>query len=109
MHLMRYVYLIASLLILASCSGKEKEKESADGKIVPGKVTEVETVYEEGSFKNTEYTALLQELDLCNEEVLCMQCATCTPEFFRFFSVAQNESVKNLFALQIKALTKLKK
>lgn len=106
MNLMKYLFLIVSLAFFASCTNDDTPKEKP--KVEPGKVTEVETVYKEGQFKNASYTALLKELGMCTDEVLCLQCATCTPEFFRFFEIAKDKEVKNLFALQIKALTKLK-
>ncbi|GAB5418885.1 MAG: hypothetical protein Crog4KO_01340 [Crocinitomicaceae bacterium] len=106
MKLMKYLFLIVSIVIFTSCSGEEEPASVPKEK--PGKVTDVETVYEEGQFKKSEYVDLLKELDFCTDEKICLQCATCTPEFFRFFEIAQQKNVKNLFAIQIKALTKLK-
>lgn len=108
MKWMRYV--VVSLLVLAfvGCSEESDPKQSPTPQEKPGKVTEVETVYKEGSFEKPIYTELLKELDVCTDEEMCLQCATCTPEFFRFFEIAKSRNVKDLFAIQVKALTKLK-
>jgi len=109
MKLMRYLTVLLTLGVLMSC-GDDKEKENPTRKqtSTPGKVTEIETVYEEGNFENSSYETLLKELDFCTDEKICLQCATCTPEFFRFFEVGGSDRTKDLFALQVKALTKLK-
>ncbi len=103
---MKYLFLIVSIVVFASCADEEEPVSVPKEK--PGKITEVETVYAEGQFNNVKYVELLKELDFCTDEKICLQCATCTPEFFRFFEVAKQKDVKDLFAIQVKALTKLK-
>jgi len=109
MNLMKHVAFISLTLVFFACT-EESNSEGGNKtpKEKPGVVTDVETVYEEGSFEKPIYTELLKELDVCTDEKLCLQCATCTPEFFRFFEIAKSRNVKDLFAIQVKALTKLK-
>lgn len=108
MNLMRYLFLILVIGVFTSCEDSPEKEKSGTSEVTPGKVTEIETVYEEGNFENSTYASLLKELDLCSEEKICLQCATCTPEFFRFFEVAGSNKINDLFAVQVKALTKLK-
>ena len=105
---MKYVIVGLLALVFFGCSEETESNSKTTIKEKPGKVTEVETLYEEGSFDNPVYVDLLKELDVCTDEKLCLQCATCTPEFFRFFEISKSLNVKDLFAIQIKALTKLK-
>ncbi|XOV67998.1 MAG: hypothetical protein ACFHU9_02270 [Fluviicola sp.] len=105
---MKYLYLFVAAFLIQACSETKDGQKPPQLKEKPGVVTEVETVYEEGEFKNPKYKELLKELDVCSEEKVCLQCATCTPEFFRFFEIAKNRDVKDIFAIQIKALTLLK-
>jgi hypothetical protein len=93
-----------------ACSTDANEKPKS--KTIPekvGEVTPIETVYEEGAFDTPVYSALLKELELCSDRKECLQCATCTPEFFRFFEIAGKDRLEDVFAIQIKALTKLEK
>lgn len=94
-------------MLLTSCTD-DKETDVDDWKkpVKPGKVTQVETTYQDGEFENPVYNKLLKELNLCGpEDEMCPRCATCSPKFFRFFKIGKDKSVEDLFALQIKALT----
>ena len=109
---MRLIYLIIPAILLFSCSQEEEPSNDwteENPKDEIGKSTEVETVYEEGSFDNPVYTEILKELDLCGPAIEeCPRCAECSPRFFRFFDIRKEGNVKDLFAIQIKALTILK-
>lgn len=108
MTLMKYLYLFIIAVAITACTDAEEKPTKPKTNEKPGVVTKVETVYQEGEFANPVYKELLKELEVCSDEKVCLQCATCTPEFFRFFEIAKNRNVKDIFAIQIKALTLLK-
>lgn len=112
MRIMRLIYILIPAIILFSCSEEEEqptEWTDEKSKTEVGTTTEVETVYEEGNFDHPVYDELLKELDLCGPAVEdCPRCADCSPRFFRFFDIRKDGEMKDLFAVQIKALTILK-
>ena len=95
MKIMRLVYIILPVLFFVACT-EELEDEQNDWKkpAEPGKITEVETTYEEGEFDNPIHAKLLKELQLCGpKDDQCPRCATCSPKFFRFFKISQDTNV----------------
>lgn len=106
--MMRIHYILIALLVLSACGDTEPEVTVTQPS-KPGSVTEVQTVYEDGVFTNPAYKQLLEELDLCGPvDENCPRCAVCSPKFFRFFDIQPGGNIKNLFAIQVKALTILK-
>lgn len=94
--------------MLSACGDTDPEQATSKP-IKPGAVTEVQTVYEDGVFSNPAYKQLLEELDICSpQDDNCPRCAVCSPKFFRFFDIQPGGDIKNLFAIQVKALTILK-
>jgi len=99
---------IALTFILVACTDEEIQKKHST-EIEVGKITPVETLFDEKEFNDPIDLALLNELQICDSiQADTSICATCSPQNFRVLPFHNSLSKKDAFMLQIKALTVLK-
>jgi hypothetical protein len=111
-------FFLLSILVagLSACTAPEDEPHVDPTKPVEkkdpelGDVNQVETLFDEDRFENEVHAELIRELDYAyeTEDPACPRCALVSPRFFKVFNVKPGSDVKDLFAIQIKALTILK-
>lgn len=117
---MRTLYFIFGLILISSCESKGVEKtdkknsqyyvdDNMPERIEVGTVLEIETLFDQTEFSYSESKKLLQELNICEEQLQEKKsCADCIPKYFKFFELNNSLKISNSFLLQIRANTILK-
>ena len=108
----KYFYIKLSLifitgLFIVSCSGEDENDEPKNDKIEDStEIKSIETLFDSDVFPDPKMSELLQELNMCNvnsTDTLDYNNPSCTPRFFRFFSMKENMPIENGFLLQVKS------
>ncbi len=106
---MKTTLLLLFAFSVFSCQNKESDKENQNKKIEVGKITHIETLFDETTFVDSLDYKLLSELQICEiKKSDTSICAECSPKNFRILPFKNNTPKKDAFILQIKALTILK-
>ncbi len=110
---MRYCAICFVMLLLFACSGKEDQVEkktstNSDAKVVVPTTKNIEVLFNETTFQESESLPLLRELGfgICNpkeKDLTNYVNPSCNPKFFKFFPIKKDTPIKNAFALLIKA------
>ena len=106
-NLNRSLFLVL-LVMLGGCSDPEPEDEDLKLKTLPevGTIESIETLFDKDEFENPKMKELLKELNFCSEkttDTLNYIEPSCSPRFFKFFSLTDKIPVENGFLLQVKS------
>lgn len=104
---MKYFFsLIIISFLVVSCEESEEPKIKS---IQVGEITHIETLFDELKFNSTLEYDLLKEIQACDSiRLKDSKCATCTPQYFKFYPFNNKKGLEDAFMLQVKALTVMK-
>lgn len=103
----KLTFIVFASLMMNSCTGEEEIDKGKDDKTENSTDTKpVETLFDSDAFPDPKMSELLQELNMCNvnsTDTLDYNKPSCTPRFFRFFSLKNKMPIENGFLLQVKS------
>jgi len=103
----KFSFIFFAGLILTSCNGEEEvEPKKKSETELSTDIKAVETLFDSDIFPDPKMSELLQELNMCNvnsKDTLDYNNPSCTPRFFRFFSMNDKMPIENGFLLQVKS------
>ena len=111
---MNKVIFLLTLILFASCTGNEVEKNdnknvSKKEETKTGEFIYIEELFQRDDFEKKEALLLLQELHLCdNVSTDSTTIYPCSPKRFKFFKFRDDKPLKDAFLLLIRANTILK-
>jgi hypothetical protein len=98
--------VICSCILLLGCGEEEESWSNNEPPTNSGKVQEIETLFEEGGFKEAGDIELLKELRICDEfqkDTTDYYRPACSPRFFRVFALSDNKPTKDAFMVLVKS------
>jgi hypothetical protein len=99
--------ILLMAIIFSGCGGAEEEQWNINEPgTKKGEVQEIETLFDEGEFKEAGDVELLKELRLCDafqKDTNNYLRPACSPKFFRVFALNDNLPTKDAFMVLVKS------